>query len=97
MEQMRANVYRLYPTPAQSAAMARIAGACRFVHNLALEQRRDWWRPGRRFSFGQQSRELTALRRQVDWLRDCPVHALQNALRDVDRAPGEAGPPRRAA
>ncbi|MEW5424596.1 RNA-guided endonuclease InsQ/TnpB family protein [Amorphus sp. 3PC139-8] len=86
MEQMRANVYRLYPTPAQAAAMARIAGACRFVHNLALEQRRDWWRPGRRFSFGQQARELTALRRQVDWLRDCPVHALQNALRDVDRA-----------
>ena len=83
---MRANVYRLYPTPEQAAQMARIAGACRFVYNLALEQRRDWWRPGRRFSFAQQCRELTALRRGVDWLRDCPVHALQNALRDVDRA-----------
>lgn len=66
--------------------MARIAGACRYVYNLALEQRRDWWRPGRRFSFAQQCRELTALRHAVDWLRDCPVHALQNALRDVDRA-----------
>lgn len=83
---MRANVYRLYPTPEQAAQMARIAGACRFVYNLALEQRRDWWRPGRRFSFAQQCRELTALRRGVDWLRDCPVYALQNALRDVDRA-----------
>ena len=83
---MRANVYRLYPTPEQAAQMARIAGACRHVYNLALEQRRDWWRPGRRFSFAQQCRELTALRREVDWLCDCPVHALQNALRDVDRA-----------
>ena len=86
MEVLRATVYRLYPTPEQAAQMARIAGACRFVYNLALEQRRDWWRSGRRFSFAQQCRELTALRREVDWLRECPVHALQNALRDVERA-----------
>ncbi|MEE4278314.1 MAG: helix-turn-helix domain-containing protein, partial [Halieaceae bacterium] len=85
MEVLRATVYRLYPTPEQAARMERIAGACRYVYNLALEQRRDWWRPGRRFSFAQQCRELTALRHEVDWLRECPVHALQNALRDVDR------------
>jgi putative transposase len=66
--------------------MVRIAGACHYVYNLALEQRRDWWRPGRGFSFAQQCRELTQLRREVGWLRDCPVHALQNALRDVERA-----------
>ena len=86
LELHRAIVYRLYPTPEQAARMARIAGACRFAHNLALEQRRAWWRPGRRFSFAQQCRELTELRREVDWLADCPVHALQSALRDVDRA-----------
>jgi putative transposase len=86
MKVLRATVYRLYPTSEQAAQMVRIAGACRFVYNLALEQRRAWWRPGRRFSFAQQCRELTALRREVDWLRDCPVHALQNALRDVERA-----------
>lgn len=86
MKQLRANVYRLYPTPDQAARMARIAGACRFVYNLALEQRRIWWRPGRRLSFARQCRELTELRREVEWLKDCPVHALQNALRDVQRA-----------
>jgi putative transposase len=56
MDVLRANVYRLYPTPEQAARMARIAGACRFVYDLTLEQRRDWWRPGRRFSFAQQCR-----------------------------------------
>ena len=36
----KANLYRLYPTSEQSAQMAQIVGACRFVFNVALEQRR---------------------------------------------------------
>ena len=64
----KANTYRLYPTPDQAQQMAQIAGSCRFVFNLALEQRRDWWQPGRRFTFASQCREVTELRAQVDWL-----------------------------
>ncbi|MEG9884938.1 MAG: transposase [Hyphomicrobiales bacterium] len=87
----KAAMFRLYPTPEQSARMAQIAGACRFVYNLALEQRRDWWRQyraitGGNISFASQCRELTALRAELDWLKACPVHALQQALKDLDRA-----------
>ena len=82
----KAAMFHLYPTPEQSAQMAQIAGACRFVYNLALEQRRDWWRRGRKFTFASQCRELTELRAEVDWLKACPVHALQQALKDLDRA-----------
>lgn len=66
--------------------MARIAGACRFVFNLALEQRRDWYRPGRQFDFITQCREITQLRAEVEWLREVPVHALQQAVKDLDHA-----------
>jgi putative transposase len=71
--------------------MAQIAGACRFVYNMALEQRRDWWRSykastGSNISFASQSRELTELRHELGWLKAAPVHALQQALRDLDRA-----------
>jgi putative transposase len=82
----KANLFRLYPTPEQAAQMAQIAGACRFVYNIGLEQRRDWYRPGRRFSFASQCREVTMLRSEVDWLKACPVHTLQQALKDLDRA-----------
>ena len=82
----KANTYRLYPTPEQAHQMAQIAGSCRFVFNLALEQRRDWYRPGRKFSFASQCREVTALRAEVDWLKAAPVHTLQQALKDLDRA-----------
>src|ERR1700730_5310522 len=94
----KANTYRLYPTPDQAQQMAQIAGACRFVFNLALEQRRDWWQPGRRVTFASQCGEVTELRAQVDWLKAAPVHTLQQALRDLDRAyqnwwAGRAQPP----
>jgi putative transposase len=91
MIERKAAVFRLYPTPEQEAQMAQFAGACRFVYNLALEQRRDWWRQhqattGRLFSYAGQCRELTDLRALVDWLKAAPIHRLQQALRDLDQA-----------
>lgn len=37
----RANLYRLEPTLEQASAFTQWAGACRYVFNLALEQRRE--------------------------------------------------------
>lgn len=82
----KAQLFRLYPTPEQAAQMAQFSGACRYVYNLALEQRRDWYRPGRTFNFTTQCREVTQLRADVDWLKAVPVHSLQQALRDLDQA-----------
>jgi putative transposase len=81
----KANIYQLYPTPEQAQQMAQIAGSCRFVYNLALEQRSEWWRPGRIFNFASQCREVTMLRAEVDWLKAAPVHTLQQALKDLAR------------
>jgi len=82
----KAQVYRLYPTDEQEQRLGQWVGAVRFAYNLGLEQRRDWWRPGRTFDFASQCREVTALRAEVDWLRDVPVHPLQQAIKDLDRA-----------
>lgn len=81
----RANLYRLEPTPEQAATLAQWAGACRFVYNCGLEQRRDWWRHAK-LSYVQQAREVTDCRAAFDWLGAVPVHALQQALRDLDAA-----------
>lgn len=82
----RAHVYRLTLTPEQEARLSQWIGAVRFVYNLAWEQRRDWYRPGRSFNFATQGREVTALRDEVEWIRDVPVDSLHQALRDLDRA-----------
>lgn len=78
--------YRLYPTPDQAETLTQFVGAVRFIYNLALEQRATFERRGRRFNLASQSREITELRREVDWLRAAPVCALQQPLRDLDKA-----------
>ncbi len=82
--------YRLYPTAEQARLMEHVAGATRFVYNLALEQRRDFWRQARAsgivFNHVSQGREVTQLRRECDWLRAAPADALAQALRDLDKA-----------
>jgi len=83
--------FRLYATDEQTRLFGQFAGTCRFVYNIALEQRRDWWKlfkanTGGNINYVSQARELTALRADVDWIAACPVDFQQQALRDLDRA-----------
>lgn len=81
----RANVYRLEPTTEQADAFNQWVGACRFVYNIALEQRRTWGK-SHRLSYNQQQAEITPLRVEADWLRAVPIHALQMSVRALDSA-----------
>ena len=75
--------YRLVPSPGQEAILRDHCGHARFVWNLAVEQH-SWWRPGRAGAPGylEQSRRLTAARRDSQWLRAGSQMAQQQALRD---------------
>lgn len=83
--------YKLAPTGDQAALFRQFAGVCRLVYNLALEQRRDWWRQfaaqtGSRLNYVAQARELTALRADCDWIAAVSQTCQQQALRDLDKA-----------
>jgi len=87
----RAFRFKLCPTAEQAEILGQWAGVTRLVFNLALEQRRDFWRQfkaneGRSISMASQSRELTALRAANDWIAAVPQTALEAALNDLDRA-----------
>lgn len=82
----RAYRYRLYPTPDQTLRLSNWVGAVRFIYNLALDQRQNWYQPGRCFNFATQGLEVTQLRAEVDWLRDAPSCLFAQALRDLDSA-----------
>lgn len=81
---------RLYPTDAQAAVLGMHAAHARFLFNLGLEQRKMWTPAKRhhpeRINFATQSRQLTELRKDLDWLRDGSTVIQQGALRDLDRA-----------
>ena len=81
----RATDYLAEPDTAQQAALVTWVGACRYLYNVGLEQRRGFGHR-RRINYVSQSRELTELRAEVDWLRAVPVHALRSALRGLENA-----------
>lgn len=82
--------YRLYPSPEQAALLGQTASATRFVYNLALEQRRDFWRQakaqGIALNFISQGREITQVRAEHDWLGAVAATPLIQALRQLDDA-----------
>ena len=87
----RAYRFRIIEDADQAAAFARIAGCCRMVYNLGLEQRRTFWRSycattGHAIRARDQRDELVELKTEARFLAEVPAHCLQQALVDLDAA-----------
>jgi putative transposase len=81
--------FRMKPTWAQSQALTRLAGARRFVWNWALATRKAYYAEhGKTIPAATLSTELTALKDQPEtaWLKEADSQALQQGLKDLDRA-----------
>jgi putative transposase len=50
MRRHQAYRVRIYPTEDQTIILAKTFGCCRLIYNLALEQRREFWRKGRKIT-----------------------------------------------
>lgn len=89
MQRLQAFKYELRPDGQQARQMARFAGSCRFVFNKALARQKANHEAGGRFiGYVAMAKELTAWRNgsETPWLKDAPVHPLQHALKDLERA-----------
>jgi transposase len=79
--------FRLYPTPAQQAALLEQCRHARYVWNLALEQWSMWTADkGPTPNFAEQCRQLTEARAAAGWLWAGSQTVQQQALRDFDQA-----------
>jgi len=89
MQRLQAFKYELMPTGEQQRAMRRFAGACRFVFNKALAlQKATYDAGGKYIGYVAMAKLLTSWRNspETSWLASAPVHPLQHALKDLDRA-----------
>jgi putative transposase len=85
----RAYKYRIYPTTKQKEKLAQQFGGTRFVYNHFLRRRIDHYAAtGKGLSYHDTALALTQLKKsgQFDWLKDVDSQALQQVLRDLDRA-----------
>ena len=73
----------------QQRLMRRFAGSCRFVFNKALALQKERFDQGQSIlTYAALCRMLTEWKRQPEysWLSEAPVQALQQSLKDLDRA-----------
>ncbi len=80
---------RIYPTKVQQDILFKIFGSCRFTYNYFLAERiRSYKEDGVSLTYNKTANLLTILKRDKDhlWLNDCDSMALQESLRNLDRA-----------
>ena len=79
--------YRLYPTKKQTEYFLKCFGCCRFVYNQALNWRMAAYKAdGTSLNYNDTAFGLTALKHQFAWLKEADSIALQQALRNLDKA-----------
>lgn len=89
MQRLQAFKFELMPNGEQQRDMRRFAGSCRFVYNKALAMQKENYEAGGKFiGYVAMAKQLTAWRNgtETSWLKEAPVHPLQHALKDLERA-----------
>lgn len=79
--------FRLYPNKEQQIQITKTFGSCRFVYNYYLLKRIEFYKTNNQLmNFYICSADLTKLKKEKEWLKEIDKFALQNALKDLDRA-----------
>ena len=89
MLRIKAYRFRLQPTAIQAGSLQAWSGSLRFLWNWMLAQRRDAFRgsEGRvRVDYFDQAAQLPAMKEMLPWMALVPSQALQQTLRDLERA-----------
>jgi transposase len=88
MQRLQAFKYELMAKGEQQRQMRRFAGSCRFFFNKALALQKERYDCGKKLGYARLCKELTAWRNgaETPWHADAPVHLLQQALKDLERA-----------
>ena len=78
--------FRIYPNKVQQKLITQTFGCCRLIYNKALAMREEGYKQGEKVGYNQTSAMLTALKQELEFLREVDSIALQQSLRDLDRA-----------
>ena len=80
--------FRIYPNKQQQNLINQTFGCCRLIYNKGLAMRNDAFEKGQKIGYTQTSAMLTSLKKQDEFafLKDVDSIALQQSLRDLDRA-----------
>ena len=79
--------YRIYPNKKQQELIQKTFGCTRFVYNYYLNKRKEMYENDKTtFTYNMCSKDLTNLKKELEWLKDPDKDSLQKALKDLDMA-----------
>jgi len=74
--------FRLYPNNNQKILINKSVGCAGYVYNHFLAKAKE----DKYKTYTEYSKQLTKLKRELIWLKEPDKFALQNALKDLDKA-----------
>lgn len=79
--------FRIYPNTTQTQQIQKTFGCCRFVFNYFLAERIEQYKTtGKSPTRFQKNNSLTALKKEIEWLREADATALQSSVQALDAA-----------
>ena len=80
--------FRIYPNRQQKNLINQTLGCCRLIYNKGLIMRKESFENGLKIGYKETSSMLTKLKKDDEYffLKDVDSIALQQSLRDLDRA-----------
>ena len=83
----KAYKYRIYPNKKQQELIQKTFGCIRFVYNYYLNKRKEMYENDKTtFTYNMCSKDLTNLKKKLEWLKEPDKDSLQKALKDLDVA-----------
>lgn len=79
--------YRIYPNKQQQELIQKTFGCVRFVYNYYLNKRKEMYENDKTtFTYNMCSKDLTSLKKDLEWLKEVDSVGLQSSLKDLDYA-----------
>jgi putative transposase len=79
--------YRIYPSQSQIKQMTSVGGAVRFLYNHFLKVNIDQYQVNKTFVWQfDMCKQLTALKKEHEWLKLTYSQVLQSSIKDLDTA-----------
>lgn len=83
----KAYKYRIYPNKEQQILIAKTFGCCRFVYNYYLDKRIQAYKENKTsLNYYDCCKDLTSLKKKLEWLKEPDKDSLQKSLKDLDNA-----------
>lgn len=79
--------FRIYPNKEQQILINKTFGCSRFVFNHFLAKWNEAYeQTGKGLTYNACSKQLTQLKKELEWLKEVDAHSLQSSLRNLDDA-----------